>query len=113
MNQPMHDDPEVVRALESSVVLRAVARAGNALWDAAARSRSASRFADARRAWRAQPRDQRRRSTACVLIVAAAIHVILVAVNEVPAGWLWLLPPAMAASIGSVIALMADAPETH
>lgn len=48
-------------------------------------------------------RRDRRRALGLVLITAALVHSGLTAVNHLPAGWMWLVAPAMAFAEGAVL----------
>lgn len=110
MNDPQIDDPRVVRALESSVLLGAVSGVMHRLWHAAAHSRVAGRMAGARAEWERHRRAERRLAFGLMLLVAAATHVVLVITHGIPAGWLWIVPPGMAASLGLLYAWTSEAP---
>lgn len=56
----------------------------------------------ARRAWARGDTQQRRLLIGLGLIVAAAVHVSLVAWQEPPPSWLWLIVPGLAAASGAL-----------
>ena len=99
------DEPQVVAALESGVLLGAASRAIAAVWNAAARSRTAAACERAIATWRGLPISERRLATSVFLVVAAATHVVLAVTSEMQAGWLWLVPPAVALSVALMAAL--------
>src|SRR5678815_5690632 len=104
------DEPQVVAALESGMLLGAASRAMAAVWDAAAQSHSAAACERAYAAWRGLPIGDRRLATSIVLVAAAATHVLLAATSETQAGWLWLVLPAVALSVALMYALTSSAP---
>lgn len=107
MNTPeATDDPRVVSALQSSVLLAAAATVMRVVWRAAARSRTASLIAHAKRQWDAESIHARRLAIGVTLIVAAVTNLLLSGVSEQPAGWLWIAPPAMTASLGAVFVVL-------
>lgn len=108
MSDPFIDDPRVARALESSVLLGAVSRVVHAVWRAAATSRAAAVVLDLQRDWSARPRAAHRVAIGVLLIAAAATNLVLAAANQRPAGWLWIVPPAIAASIGGLLLISAN-----
>jgi hypothetical protein len=103
------DEPQVVAALESGVLLGAASRAMAVVWNAAAQSRTAAACDRALAAWRGSPVRERRLATSVLLVVAAATHVVLGVTSEMPAGWLWLVAPAAALSAALMAALTSRA----
>ena len=110
MNQPQVDDPRVVHALESSVLLGAASSVMRRVWRAAGQSRVVTRIGSARAEWERHSRSERRLALGVMLLVAAATHLVLVIAHEVPAGWLWLAPAGMAASVGLLCVWTSTAP---
>lgn len=103
------DDPRVVSALRSSLVVAAVAGLIEALWRAAGQSRAAAGVAAAKSHWGAVGVTGQRRVIGVVLVVAALVGLALTSATDHPAGWLWIVPPAIAASVGMVFLVAATA----
>ena len=100
--EPAGDDPRVVDALRSSVLLGAVASAMHAIWRGAAASRTGAVATAATTEWQRHPRRERQFAVGVMLVAAAVTSLVLIAAHEVPAGWLWLTPPAIAATLGAL-----------
>jgi CHASE2 domain-containing sensor protein len=96
------DDPRVVEALRSSVLLGAVASVMQWMWRAVAASRTGAVATAAKHEWDRHPRRERLLAVGIMLVAAAVTSVVLIAAHETPAGWLWLAPPAIAATLGAV-----------
>ena len=96
------DDPRVLEALGRSVLLGAIAAMTRALWRAAAASRTAAAVAAAGRELNRHPRQERQLALGIMLVTAAVTSVVVIAAHEMPAGWLWLAPPAVVATIGAI-----------
>ena len=96
------DDPRVVDALRSSVLLGAAASVMHAMWRGVAASRTAAAVTAAKDEWDRHPPHERQLAVGVMLVAAAVTSVVLIAAQEMPAGWLWLAPPAIAATLGAV-----------
>lgn len=99
-NDGFVDDPRVVGALADSVLLAAVRALVLKVWNAIADSRACVVVAGFVNRWRAHSSSVRARELGVMLLVASTTHLLLIAAHEVPAGWLWLTLPGMAASVG-------------
>lgn len=97
------DSARVSLALRSSVLLGPIDRAIDALWRSAAQSRTMSAITASLEPWLVLTEGQRRSAIALLLGSAAVAAVALTWFYQRPAGWLWLLPPLMAASIGLLL----------
>ena len=51
-----------------------------------------------------------RRASGALLLVAAVVHVLLILRVGVPPGWLWIMPPAVAAALGGLLWLAGSPP---
>ena len=96
------DDPRVVEALRSSVLLGAVASLMHAMWRGVAASRTAGAATAAKSEWNRHSRGERQQAAGVMLVAAAVTSVLVIAAHEMPAGWLWLAPPAIAATLGAI-----------
>lgn len=94
-----------------SAIARGVSSAGRRIESAGSHSRSLQAAAIIARAWRRMDRGQRRRAIGVALVTAAAIHCALTALDQVPAGWMWLVLPAIAVAEG-VVLVAASGPST-
>lgn len=94
------DDPRVSRVLGTSALLGAADRLIETVWRAAGHSRVASLFGRWRRDSLRLASAERSTAVGIALLVASASHLVMQAAHEMPAGWLWLVPPGMAATIG-------------
>lgn len=103
MTRPAGDDRRVTRALGASALLRIVDSAIVTVWDAAGQSRTGTIVKRAREQWFAQAPLERFKTVGVALLSASVVHLGLTATHEVPPGWLWLVPPAMAATIGLLL----------
>ena len=97
------DDPHVVRALGESGVLRRANLAIDAVWRAAASSRTLSVVQRARDGWSRLPAAARDGRISIIVIVAVVTHVLLMLWQEQPPGWLWLMIPGIAVSIAAML----------
>lgn len=109
-HQHVSDDPRVAGALRSSVLLGAIVGLMTAVWRSASYARSARAVAALKDRWDFADGAEQRMAIGAVLIVAAITHLALAMTAERPAGWLWLVPAAMAASLGVVLAMSARSP---
>lgn len=100
MNDPARDAARVSELLRASALLEPCDRAISALWGAAATSSTTAMITAVLSQWRAMTPVERRTSLAVLLWSAAATAVAVTAFYQPPAGWLWLLPPAAAVSLG-------------
>lgn len=103
MSLTTKDDPRVARALGASVLLRAADAAIAIVWDAASRSRAGQAAARAHRQWRDQSPSARLTVTGLALVTASLVHVGLTVTHDMPPGWLWVAPPAIAATVGMLL----------
>ena len=102
---PATDDPRVVDALEQSVLIRACSTVLDTMWHAAEASRVAEMANQAIGWWTSHRLSERRTSIGIAAMTGAAVHVALVAAQQPPPGWLWLVLPALAATTGAMLAL--------
>src|SRR5688500_4287167 len=109
----MTDDARLKRALMSSATVAMIERARTVLLSAVTRSRSAESVRQYREAWIAAPWPRRRLVSGIVLLVAAVVHVVLVRAAGDPAGWFWLIVPALAASVGVLAIVMGAERSNH
>jgi hypothetical protein len=103
MSGHQQDDRRVVRALGGSVLLRPIDNAITRVWQSAEHSRVALLVNQGRGQWQRLSSDDRHVRIAAILWSAAAAHVTLVLWHEIPAGWLWLVLPGLAVSLGVVL----------
>jgi hypothetical protein len=106
--QGFTDDPRVTRALGGSTLLGAVDRAIAIMWRAAAASRSGALALRLSQGWAAMSSRDRSHAIAVVLLTACGVHIALMLTHEVPLGWLWLMLPGAAATIGLMLLLWPD-----
>ncbi|HYE87907.1 MAG TPA: hypothetical protein VEA16_16200 [Vicinamibacterales bacterium] len=97
-------------ALQSSVLLAAAAAVVQVVWRAAAQSRSARSAAALRQRWDGLGVDAQRTAIGMALVMAGLTNVAVTAASDHPAGWLWIAPPAIAASIGAVLLASSTSP---
>lgn len=105
-------DRHAARVLESSVLIRVLARALVAT-ERAVHTSSIARWA--RRglaAWNHLPGGQRSFLTGVLCVTAALANVILTMVGKTPPAWLWLVPPAIVMAIGATLILAAASDES-
>jgi hypothetical protein len=53
--------------------------------------------------WGSTAIPRRRMASGVVLLSAAAVHLMLMSINDAPPGWFWLILPGMAAAIGATL----------
>src|SRR5687767_13454796 len=109
----MTDDARLQRALMGSATVAMIDRARVVLLSAIARSRTSAWVRQRRDTWVATPWPRRRRVSGVVLLVAAIVHVVLVIAAGDPAGWFWLIVPALAASVGVLAIVMGAERSNH
>ena len=97
------DDPDVVRSLSASYLLRPVDAAIRAVWRGAAVSRTAGVYQRARARWGLLTPAGRHARIGIILVVAAVTHVGWQWWQEPPPGWLWLMVPGLAAAAGAML----------
>lgn len=103
MTRPRGDDPRVARSLGASVLLHAVDAGITTVWGAAAQSRTGTAVTRACRQWRECSPSERWSMMGVALVTASLVHVGLTLTHDAPPGWLWLMPPAIAATIGVLL----------
>lgn len=103
MTLPTNDDPRVARALSASVLLRALDALIAIVWDAAGGSRTGMAVKGARQQWRDRQPSARLTMIGVALLTASLVHIGLTVTHEMPPGWLWVVPPAIAATIGMLL----------
>ena len=96
-------DPEVVRTIEHSAVVRSLDAALAWLRDAGQSSALLSRARAMWTGWRARPFAARRRQTGGMLLIAVLVHVLLTAAVGPAPGWLWLILPGLVAAAGLLL----------
>lgn len=96
-------DRRVATVLGTSVLLGVADRLISVVWQAAGESRAATLFGRQSRRWLELTPMERSMAVGAALLAAAASHVGLMVTHDRPAGWLWLVPPAIAASIGLLL----------
>lgn len=101
-------DRGVKLALAGSWMLGTADRAADAMVRAMDLSMAAQRASWLREAWGGLPRASRRHAIGTALLAGVATHIGLTAWQELPAGWLWLLVPALIAGIGALCLLASD-----
>ena len=99
------DRQAIFTIAESSTVFRWIDRVITTLTRVAASSVAVHLV---RETWSALLTGQRRLALGLVLIVAASVHVSLVAWHEVPASGLWLIVPGLAVSAGLLLVTFAS-----
>jgi uncharacterized protein (DUF2345 family) len=96
------DDPRVVEALRSSVLLGAASSVMHAMWRGVSASRTAAQMTAAKDEWDRHSRQDRQFAVGVMLVTAAVTGVGLIAAHEMPPGWLWLVLPGIAATLGAL-----------
>lgn len=96
--------------LDNSRTLTAVDRTAAIVAEAIDRSTAAHHTRRLREAWLGFSQASRRGVIGTVLLTGVATHVGMTAWQELPAGWLWLLVPALAAGAGALCLLASDRP---
>ena len=108
---PVRDHPLVIDVVASSSIARVFLR-GAGLLGVAAGSSVAARFTrQLIETWRGADWRARYRSSGATLVIAVLVHVLLLWLQGLPAGWLWSIIPAMIAAIGIVLMLSARSVE--
>lgn len=105
MTRPTVDDPRVTRALGESALLRMIDTAIASVWVAAGQSHTVTAVTRAYVQWHQQPHHERLTMVGVALLTASVVHLGLIVTQETPPGWLWLVPPAIAATIGLLLLL--------
>lgn len=105
MTPLVNDDPRVTRALGDSVLLRAADAALAWVWAAADRSRTGLALQRAAGQWRDQAAAERLTVIGVALLTASFVYAGLTVTHEMPPGWLWVVPPAIAATVGMILLL--------
>ena len=105
-------DRHAGRVLESSLLIRALARALVAT-ERAARTSSVAAWAQrGLAAWNHLPGRQRSFRTGVLCVTAALANLILTMVGKTPPGWLWIVPPAIVLAIGATLIIAAASDES-
>lgn len=99
----MTDEIRIVQTLKESALLRRADRVIGLCWRAAAQSRTSGAARRVLERWSALPVSTRDLRAGGSIAAAAATHVALVSWQERPAGWLWLLIPVFAVSVGVLL----------
>lgn len=86
-----------------SAIARGVSSIGRRLEAAGSRSRAIQAVTTIGGAWRAMATGERCRATGVTLMTASAVHLVLTVLNHVPAGWMWLIVPAVAFAQGALL----------
>jgi hypothetical protein len=89
--------------ISRSAIARRLARVGRWIESAASGSRSVNAIAAAAARWAGLSRTQRHRALGLMLMIAATVHCGLTLLNRLPAGWMWLIVPAIAFVQGAVL----------
>jgi hypothetical protein len=98
-----HDD--LMRIVERSLMARWPASVMRRV-DAASRGSRVMHIARAWAAsWRAIGRSERLRATGMMLIAAVMVHVTVVSLHRIPAGWMWLVIPGIALAQGLLLVI--------
>lgn len=103
MVPPARDGQRVSRPLGTSVLLRAADRVIVIVWHAAFHSSAARWFTWSSRVWLAFAPGERRTVVGVGLLAAVASHLGLTVIHDIPAGWLWLVPPGIAVTVGLML----------
>ncbi|MGH9386157.1 MAG: hypothetical protein ACRD2N_17920 [Vicinamibacterales bacterium] len=104
------DEQAVLALAESSVVVGTVDRWVTRIcgaWESSAVVGHATRL------WSDVPSEVRLPAIGLALIVAATVHVSLVVWHERPAGWLWVMLPALAVLTGTLSIVFAGSRESR
>lgn len=104
------DDPTLMRLVDRSLLVRAVDLVVCRMGDLYERSWTARRGTEAIESWHRLARTMQRRALATVLLASVGVHLLLVAWQGTPPGWLWLLLPAVEAAVGGVLAASGAGP---
>lgn len=103
------DDTRVASVVAESRIVGALGSAldlGRASFESSVLVRKARAFETR---WRQLAASRRRVALGTMLFVAAVTHVGLAAWQGAPPGWLWMVPPALAAAVGALMAGWPDA----
>ncbi len=103
MTETAKDDARVAQALRSSALLGPADRAVETLWRAGTQARSVSSVGEWLAQWRELSESDRRKNVALLLWSSATTATALTMFYQSPAGWMWLLPQAAAASVGLLL----------
>ncbi len=99
--------------LRNSLILGALDRFVSVVTKSAGGSHALSAARQARAWWRALGERHRRVVGGIVLIMAGAVHVALRQWQQAPEGWLWLVVPGVAVSVGAVLLASASPDRAH
>lgn len=87
------------QVIGASTAVRFVESILSVIRRAAFTSAAGAQFRRAARAWTAEPLTQRRLALGLMLIVGVIVHLAMSLWQGPPPGWLWLVPPGLAAAI--------------
>lgn len=106
-------DRHAARVLESSVLIRTLARVLAALESAARSSSTAARARRGLAEWNQLPRGHRRFISGVLSVTAALGNFVLTMVGKTPPGWLWMVPPAIVLAIGVTLIVAAASDQSR
>lgn len=106
LHQPARD------VIARSAIARGLSSVGRRIESAGSRSRSVRAVATIAGAWHGLSRGERRRAIGLTLVTSAAIHAVLTVMHQVPAGWMWLVVPAIAFAEGIVLVVASGSDST-
>lgn len=101
--QPECSSPAALAILESSFVIRLAGRAITAISQASGQSAFLAPVRTARAAWQVQSVTIKQRALGIVLLTAAATYSGLAIWKQDPPGWIWMIVPVLAMTIGGLL----------
>lgn len=104
-------DRHAAGVLESSVLIRPLARALVSMERAARASSAAALVRRGLAAWDRLPRADRQFMSGVLCVTAALAHLALALAGQAPPAWLWIVPPAIVLAIGATLIVASAAAE--
>ena len=96
------NDRDVLRTIEASRVMRALAAALGRVRQIAETSMTVSRVRSLRQWWNHESSLSKRRAVGILLVTAGSVHMLLRAADP-PPGWLWIVVPVWGVVVGALL----------
>ena len=96
------NDRDVLRTIEASRVMRALAVALGRIGQIGESSMTVSRVRSLRQWWNRESASSQRLAVGILLVTAGSVHVLLRAADP-PPGWLWMVVPVWVVLVGAML----------